>query len=67
MEFVLVGLVFSALNFGAMEGFTNGYDALHPKEKAGEVEIQEVNAAEQDATVEESSSVVMYIKNNEAI
>lgn len=66
MELVIVGLVFSALNFGAMEGFTHGYETLHPKEK-GEVEIQEVESVKNDAEAEESSNVVMYIKESETI
>ena len=46
MELILVGLVFTAVNFVAMEGFVHTYEKVFPTEVEGEVEIYEVESAQ---------------------
>ena len=59
MELVLVGVIFTALNFAAMEGFIFAYEEVFPPEEAeGTVEIYEVDDGQQQSTELEKKVII---------
>lgn len=59
MELVMVGIIFSALNFGAMSGFVEGYEALVEPEADTQVEIYELGSAESQSDSSNNNELVI--------
>lgn len=59
MELILVGALFSVLNFGAMSGFIEGVEALTVPEPDTQVEIYELSSAESHSETSTKNELVI--------
>lgn len=58
MELIIVGVLFSAMNFTVMTGFTSAYDVLVEPEAKGNVEIYQVENTQEDKNALQRTTLV---------
>lgn len=65
MELVLIGALFSVMNFGAMTGFVEGYEALTEPNPDTQVEIYELTNVEgRSESSTENELVISSVSNS---